>query len=442
MMKWISKGIFATLILSGTAFGQTEIKLTAADATVSALFGFSVSVDGNTAIVGAYLDDEGGGASGAAYIFSRNSGGANNWGQVKKLIASDSAEADLFAESVSVDGDTAIVGSRFHDDVASDTGSAYIFSRNSGGTDNWGEVKKLSASDAAANDNFGTSVAVDGDIAIVGARNDDDAGSASGSAYIFSRNQGGADNWGQVKKLTASDAASFDGFGIYVAVHGDTAIVGAHLNDDAGDASGSAYIFSRNQGGADNWGEVKKLTASDGAASDQFGISVSVDGDTAIVGAHLNDDGGDASGSAYIFSRNQGGADNWGEVKKLTASDAATSDQFGFSVSVSGDTAIVGARNDSDAGSQSGSAYSFSRNSGGADNWGEVKKLTASDAAATDQFGAYVSVSADTAIVGAAFDDDAGTNSGSAYIFLNIGAAVFQDGFETGDASLWSLVSP
>ena len=326
MMKWISKGIFATLILSGTAFGQTEIKLTAADATVSALFGFSVSVDGNTAIVGAYLDDEGGGASGAAYIFSRNSGGANNWGQVKKLIASDSAEADLFAESVSVDGDTAIVGSRFHDDVASDTGSAYIFSRNSGGTDNWGEVKKLSASDAAANDNFGTSVAVDGDIAIVGARNDDDAGSASGSAYIF--------------------------------------------------------------------------------------------------------------------SRNQGGADNWGEVKKLTASDAATPDQFGFSVSVSGDTAIVGARNDSDAGSQSGSAYSFSRNQGGADNWGEVKKLTASDAAATDHFGAYVSVSADTAIVGAAFDDDAGTNSGSAYIFLNIGAAVFQDGFETGDASLWSLVSP
>jgi len=219
------------------------------------------------------------------------------------------------------------------------------------------ERKKLLADDGAAGDHFGLSVSISGDTATVGAYGDDDNGDDSGSAYIFSRNQGGADNWGQVKKLTAGDGAAGDTFGLSVSISGDTATVGAYGDDGY---SGSAYIFSRDQGGAVNWGQVQKLTAGDGAAGDYFGRSVSISGDTAIVGAYGDDDNGDRSGSAYSFSRDQGGTDNWGEVKKLTAGDGAAYDNFGYSVSISGDTAIVGALWDGDNGDASGSAYIFS----------------------------------------------------------------------------------
>jgi hypothetical protein len=223
------------------------------------------------------------------------------------------------------------------------------------------ETKKLLASDGAADDEFGRSVSISGDTAIVGAYYDDDNGYNSGSAYIFYRDQGGVDNWGKVKKLTASDGAAWDRFGwsVSVSIGGDTAIVGAWVDDDNGIESGSAYIFSRNYGGVDNWGQVKKLLAGDGSAYDRFGYSISVSGYTAIVGAYGDDDNGASSGSAYIFYRNQGGANNWGEVKKLLAGDGAAGDWFGRSVSISGYTAIVGAPYDDDNGNSSGSAYVF-----------------------------------------------------------------------------------
>jgi len=136
-------------------------------------------------------------------------------------------------------------------------------------------------------------------------------------------------------------------------------MVGAHNNNNAGFPSGSAYIFVRDDGGVNNWGQVPKLAASDAAVSEQFGFSVSVSGDTAVVGAFANDDAGESSGSAYIFVRDEGGVVNWGEVAKLTASDAALGDFFGFSVSVAGNTTVMGAFNNDDAGNTSGSAYVF-----------------------------------------------------------------------------------
>jgi FG-GAP repeat len=400
-------------------------KITASDGAAIDWFGYSVSISGDTAIVGAYGDCDTGITSGSAYIFFRDHGGTDNWGEVEKLTASDRAAVDSFGYSVSISGDTAVVGARYDDDKGSNSGSAYIFFRDHGGTDNWGEVEKLTASDGAEGENFGSSVSISGDTAIVGAKYDDDKGSESGSAYIFSRNHGGTDNWGEVKKLTASDGAAIDHFGISVSINEDTAIVGAEWDDDKGISSGSAYIFSRNHGGTDNWGEVKKLTASDGAAKDFFGISVSISGDTTIVGAYGDDDKGGNSGSAYIFSRNQGGVNNWGLVRELTAADGAASDHFGISVSISGDTSIVGARYDDDKGDMSGSANIFFRNHGGTDNWGEVEKLTASDGASVDNFGESVSISGDTAIVGARYDDDKGSNSGSAYIFEELPQNIF-----------------
>ncbi len=172
-------------------------------------------------------------------------------------------------------------------------------------------------------------------------------------------------------KLTASDATVGDSFGNSVFISGDTAIVGMSGNDSACPEnrwceSGAAYVFHRDLGGTENWGQVAKLTASDASVGDSFGNSVYISGDTAIVGAVFDNDAcleeppPCNSGSAYIFQRNHGGPENWGQVGKLTASDAARLDRwFGYSVSISGDTAIVGAILDDDAGSESGSAYVF-----------------------------------------------------------------------------------
>ena len=419
------QGLYRTL--REAMFSETE-KLTASDADLSDAFGFSVSISGNTAIVGAYFDDGATFNTGAAYIFERNAGGANMWNEVRKITASD-ANADSnggigfqFGISVSISGDTAIVGANGTDGALPNIGSAYIFERNAGGANNWGEVRKHNGRAAGGGNQFGFSVSISGNTAIVGAPEyfNETRNTRLGSAYIFERNAGGANNWGEVRQLNASDIDANDEFGFSVSISDNTAIVGNFRNDDAGQDSGSAYIFERNTGGANNWGEVVKLTASDAAATDYFGFSVSISGDTAIVGAFLNDNNaGTNSGSAYIFERNAGGANNWGEVRQLNASDAAAFDSFGISVSISGDTAIVGAVGNDDAGTTSGSTYIFKRNMSGANMWGEGQKITASDAAREDQFGRAVGISGDTVIVGTPYDDDAGESSGSAYIFEN-----------------------
>ena len=310
--------------------------------------------------------------------------------------------------STSLDGDTMVVGAPFSDlGGMVSAGLVRVFRRD--GLGNWQIEAELTASDAAANDWFGWSVSVSGDTALVGAYGDDDGGSASGSVYVFTRSGG---VWSQQAKLTAADAAAVDYFGYSVSVSVDTALVGAPRDDDGGSGSGSAYVFTRSGG---VWTQQGKLTASDAAADDNFGKSVSVSGETALIGAPLDDDGGSTSGSAYVFTRSGG---VWTEQQKITASDVAAGDYFGYSVSVSGDTAVVGAPNDDDGGSASGSAYVFTRSSG---VWTQQQKLVAADAAADDQFGVSVSLSGDTTVVGALYDDDGGSASGSAYVFTRSG---------------------
>ena len=405
-------------VVIGASYEQVA-KLTASDSATYTYFGIAVSISGDTIVVGADWDNEIAANAGAAYVFERNQGGANQWGEVKKLTASDGATLDLFGVSVSIDGDTIVVGAPYDDDKGTDSGSGYVFGRNQGGANQWGLLKKLTASDGAGGDLFGHSVSISGDTIVVGALYDDNAnGSEAGSAYVFERNEGGDNQWGQVKKLTALDGAAYDSFGWATSISGDTILVGAREDDDDGSNSGSAYVFERNQPAADQWGEVKKLTASDGAGGDLFGYSVSISGDTVVVGAYGDDDSGADSGSAYVFERNEPAANQWSEVKKLTASDGAASDYFGFAVSINGDTVVVGAFYDDNAnGSDAGSAYAFQRDEGGADNWGEVTKLTASDGAADDYLGVSVFVSGDTIVVGAEGDDDKGETSGSAYVF-------------------------
>jgi predicted amidohydrolase len=289
-----------------------------------------------------------------------------------------------------------------------DAGSAFVFVR-SGGV--WTQQAHLFASDAEEFDYFGSSVAISGDTAVVVAPNDDTPGGTdAGSAYVFVRS---GSIWKEQAHLFASDGAAFDVFGnVYVAISGDTVVVGANSDDTpAGTDAGSAYIFVRSGG---VWTEQAHLFASDGAADDLFGQCVAISGDTAVVGAIWDDTpAGTDAGSAFVFVR-RGGV--WTEQAHLFAYDGAAGDSFGRSVAISGDTAVVGASNDDTAGgTDAGSAYVFVR-SGGV--WTQRGHLFAYDGAADDLFGFAVAISGDTVVVGAWLDDSpGGTDAGSAYIF-------------------------
>ena len=324
-----------------------------------------------------------------------------------KLTASDADAGDEFGASVAVAGDTAVVGAFLSDAAGTNSGSAYVYRFDGTG---WVEDGSLTASDTTVGDRFGASVAVAGETAVVGAPLDDDAGGEAGAAYVFRYD--GVD-WVEEAKLTASDAVPQDELGWSVAVDGDTAVIGAYLRDEADALTGAAYVFRYD--GAD-WAEEAKLTASDADAVDRFGRSVAISGDTAVVGASGNDDAGFSSGSAYVFRYDGAG---WVEEAKLTASDAAGADLFGWSVAVDGDTVAVGALFDDADAIDSGSAYVFYYDGA---RWVEEAKLTASDAAADDEFGSSVAVAGDTVAVGARSSDAAGSNSGSAYLFRYDGA--------------------
>ena len=405
--------LVATVLLAlpaVVAAASERAKLTASDGAATDLFGIEVAANGDVAVVGAYQANAN---QGSAYVFTRT---GSTWILQAKLTASDGAPGDIFGASVAVGGDTAVVGAPRHDVGASpDQGSAYVFTRT-GST--WTQQAMLTASDGAPGDAFGASVAVSGHTAVVSATADDTAADAgAGSAYVFTRS---AASWSQQAKLTASDRAPGDVFGESVAVSGDTAVVGNH--DDP--MRGSAYVFTRT---GSTWSEQAKLTASDGAPRDQFGRSVAVRGDTAVMGAPFDDVGaGAGQGSAYVFTRT---GSNWTERAKLTASDgaghpdlpASRGDHFGISVAVDADTAVVGAYlDDVGANADQGSAYVFTRTGS---TWTERAKLTASDGGARDQFGLSVAVSRNAAVVGAPGDDvGANADQGSAYVFTGLRA--------------------
>jgi hypothetical protein len=429
---------------SGTTFSQVA-KPTASDAQTSDRLGIAVAMSGDLIVIGTYNEDGGPGDpisdAGAVYIYARDQGGLNNWGQVKKLTASDAQAVDWFGFSVAISGDTIVVGAQREDggpgDPIGDAGAAYVFDRDQGGADNWGEIKKLVSASAQPNDNFGFSVAISGDTIVVGARNEDggagDPRPNAGEANVFERDWGGTDNWGQRSRLRASDSQGNDEFGVSVAISGDTIVVGANQEEggpgDPAVNAGAAYVFGRDHGGANFWGEIQKLSASDFQTDDEFGYAVAIHADTIIVGAWLEDGGpGDPtndSGAAYVYGRDQGGSDNWGEVKRLTSSDLQAFDNFGEAVSIDGHHILIGAGSESggpgDPISSAGAAYLYKRHEGGLDNWGELEKLTASDAQMSDSFGIAAAINGATLVVGAPFEDgglgDPTSNAGAGYVF-------------------------
>ena len=433
--------LFSVFVFLMAGDYQELQKLVASDRAHDDNFGFSVAISGDFAIVGSRNEGEDTSdnyppsGAGSAYIFKWN---GTNWNQETKLVASDREDSDHFGHSVSISGNSAIVGANWEDEDTSGNnyqsaaGSVYIFRWDS---TSWNQETKLVASDRARDDHFGESVSISGNYAIVGAyREDEDSFgnntlSDAGSVYIFKWD---GSYWSQETKLVASDRAIGNDFGYSVSISGDYAIVGARYNsqDASGNntlpSTGAAYIFKRN---GSSWSQEAKLVASDRGQWDNFGCSVSISGNYALIGA-LNEDedilGNNTisnAGAAYIFKRD---GTNWSQEAKLVASNRAYDDFFGCSVSISGDYAIIGTVYEDEnvlentTISNAGAAYIFKRDG---TNWSQEAKLVASDRAKDDHFGESVSISSDYAIVGANYEDEdsLGNNTqsgaGSVYIF-------------------------
>ena len=426
--RWLRRTTISSLALTGTLlFGfagasSAQVAPTTEDARVDAaadaaavdFVGLSVSVDGDTMIVGAPGDDDADPNAGAAYVFTQ-SGTAWNL-QAKLTPTGPTLGEDLFGTSVGIDGETVTIGAPIANGGEPRSGATYVFVR-SGTT--WTQQARLVASDVTPRINLGAAVAIDGDTIVAGAPTQTDD-SGPGSAYVFTRT---GDTWTQQDKLTATDGAVNDQFGASVSIDGTTVVAGAPLADDTGTNEGAAYVFTQS---GTTWSQQDKLVASDAQDDDHFGQSVAVDGTVIVAGAPeadsttifaepgTTDDPGFDSGVAYVFASD--GTD-WTEQEILVASDEAGTDNFGSAVAVEANTIVVGSSGDSVGfGSSEGSAFVFV-NSG--TDWVEEEKLIASDGLGSDRLGTSVSLSGGTVVAGApnVDIDVANQDSGAAYAF-------------------------
>ena len=390
-----------------------EAVLTATDADVGDEFGLVVGLDAARAVVGAYRDDEAGSNAGAAYIIERTGGGA--WGVPTKLLPSDGAANDGFGFAVDVDGDRAIVGSFRHELTSSTSGAgaAYIYERQANG--DWLEAALLIPTELVASDQFGISVAINGDRALVGAAASGSTASP-GAAYLFER-QGGT--WMQTDRLVPSDGTAGAQFGNAVDLQGLRAVVGARAavggsTDDVANA-GAVYIYELGTSGTAV--SEAKIGATGAQSADHFGKALSLDGNRVLVGAY--GDRGDGStanaGAAYLYELTGG---TWVDIQKLEPTPAVTNDRFARTLSLAGNRALIGAYlNDTD-GANTGTAFIYEPDANG--DWSETQQLLPSNGDPGDFFGVHVALGADYALIGALKEDGPGnatTSSGAVYSF-------------------------
>ena len=388
--------IAVSLVAASGGFAQDweeTQKLLASDGASGDRFGYAVAADAGTCVIGATADDV---QAGSAYVFVNNSG---VWTAQAHLVATDGTGGGRrLGSAIAISGDTVVLGA-FGDNVNdSASGSAYVFVRNNGV---WSEQAKLVPDDGARLDQFGISVAIDGDTIVVGAHQDDDRGDRSGSAYVFERQSGA---WTQRQKLLASDGLSLSYFGKSVALRGETLLVGSYKADFAG----AVYVFSSDNG---VWSESAKLIPDDRQGNDQFGWSVALGEDFAAIGAIDTDDLGFGSGSVYVFDQAGGG---WAQHSKLLATDGGINEQLGYCVAVDGDQIVSGAWLKDDPEQDSGAAYIFARVGS---SWVQADKIFPSDPIPFGYFGASAAITDGTVFAGAYQDDDLGNLSGGAYVF-------------------------
>jgi len=354
----------------------TTIELRASNGYENSYYGFSVSLFGDTAVVGAPFANN---YFGVVYVYTRS---GDVWNEVAQLSASDNEPFSSFGYSTALSGNYLLVGAPFKDEPSiDDAGAAYLFINDNG---NWIFTQKVSASDPAGYDNFGYSVALSGGTAVVGAYQKDLGSSViQGAAYVFTESAG---SWSEQQKLLASDGGEYDYFGRSVAISGDTLVVGAPGRESQ---RGAAYVFTRS---ADTWSEQQKLTAEDRTVYAEFGISVDIDGDSIVVGASSAMTEKIYRGAAYIFSRS---ATTWNQNYKLVSDDGGSDDYFGFKVDISGDNVLIGAPL---ADSYKGKAYSFSLSTGV-----QKEKFTDLSGSTSDSFGLAVAAFGDTFLIAAPF---------------------------------------
>lgn len=408
------KWIFCSFILSAflavptfAAWTQNQ-KITSTPRGVGAQFGNALAISGNTMVVGARFDNTTASQAGAAYVFVLNNG---TWSQQAVLLAPDGAALDKFGYSVAISGETIVVGAYQDDTGFSDGGSAYVFVRN--GT-TWAFQQKLTPALQSANEEFGNAVGITVDSIIVGAHLSDLPSNAdAGAAYVFQRS---GTTWTELQKLTPSAGTGGpilgDNFGESVAMSNGKAAIGASGDDTPQTAAGAVYVFTESGG---LYGLQQKLTISNGTNGDRFGSSVAIENNLLVGGAREDSPvvGQTAYGAAYIYEFI--GA-SWVSQGKITASDGANADRFGWSVAVSNNTIAVGAReDDTTAGADAGSAYIFSRVGNG---WSETQKLVPTDPVNGDRFGSGAALSNGTLVVGAAEKQLTAPNGqGAAYYF-------------------------
>jgi hypothetical protein len=359
-------------------------------------YGNSVAVDGNIAVVG--TED-----GGVAEILAFN---GTTW-EVLGYLKPD-LEAAGYGRNVAISGDVIVVNCYDPFDVL----SVYVYVKPSDGWTSMTETAKLTASDGASGDYFGSALAISGNTIVIGASGDDDnAHFSSGSAYVYEMPTAGWSDITQTAKLTASDGAANDNFGSSVSISNDVIVVGAYHDDD----KGSAYVYEMPTAGWSDMSQTAKLTASDGATDDYFGWSVGISERYIFVGTYGDDDNGSMSGAVYFFEKTGSDWIDAVETQKITPDDGLATDFFGTSVSVDGDYVVIGANRDDDNGSSSGSAYIFDNSTG---SWVQNAKIGASDGSLGDKFGSSVDIANNYIIVGAPEVDYFGfSNAGSAYLF-------------------------
>ena len=358
--------------------------------------GEAVAIDGDTVVVGDGSEDENGTNAGAAYVFVRSGG---SWSEQQKLLADDGAGGDSFGASVDVDGDTIVVGAPRKD---VDDGAVYVFGR-SGGT--WTQREKLSL--FMGRTLFGRGVAVDGDTIVAGAPVQEvtPSGIEQGAAHVYVRSGG---SWSKQAELTLAAPSDDERFGNDVALDGDTALIGARGERFDSSNTGEAHVFTRS---GSTWAKQQTLIGDDLQTQDNFGWSVDLDEETALVGSRPTSES--RAGAGYVFTRS---GSSWTQEAHLLANDNQDGDRFGDAVTVDGDVAIVGARTEDENGAEAGAAYVFVRDGS---TWSEQQKLLAADGERQDNFGTSADLDGDTAVIGAYPTHSGAEDAEGAYVFVD-----------------------
>ncbi|MEZ5979967.1 MAG: hypothetical protein R3F34_17385 [Planctomycetota bacterium] len=370
--------------------GGPDTALAAPDPSASARFGASLDTSGERAIVGANGDL----SRGAAYVFDRTDG---VFAESAKLTASDGDPGDDFGLAVAIDGDRALVGAHGWDAPgANEAGAAYVFERQTDGT--WLEVAQLVATAPLGFAHLGWSVALEGDRALLGAVTDGEANFFAGAALVFERQGDGS--WVETAKLTLEDAEVADSLGHSVALAGDQALVGALLDDEAGEGSGAVHVFELQ--GDSSWAHVQTLTAPDPVSNGRFGQSLAVDGDTAVVGTWIDDATGSDPGRAYVFARD--GLGSWTLDATLHGKSGGATFGFGIDVDVLGDLVVVGSRRNSFGSPGPGVVRAFRREAPGVVRW--LVDVSSAQQNGFDRFGASVAAVDDDEFLAGAWSDD------------------------------------